>query len=200
VSQLFHPLFDLRDGGFLIFCVVIGLLWVFGSCFHIGRDFRRALMMDPVTYADSKPPTFTRVICAISWLTIGITFFPSLAFEDYFVFHRPQTPIPAEDRTYALSVHGTTVYLTPQEHALVSNNWMAVFAACFFIFGAIRMDGDPFANKFGDVPAEAIPKSVLKPRPAAWLSGVQILLIVSGYVAALLTLMAVLIVRAFVPH
>ena len=156
--------------------------------------------MDPVTYADSKPPTFRRVIYAISWLTMGITLFPSLAFEDYFVFHRPQTPIPAEDRIYALSVHGTTVYLTPQEHVLASNNWMAVFVACFFIFGAIRMDGDPFANKFGDVPAEALPKSVLKPRPAEWLSGVQILLIVSGYFAALLTLMGVLIVRAFVPH
>jgi hypothetical protein len=129
-----------------------------------------------------------------------ITFVPYLAFQDYFVFHRPRKPIPAEDRTYALFVHGFTVYLTPQEHALVSNNWMAVFVGCFFIFSAIRMDGDPFGSKFGDIPVEALPKSVLKPRPAEWLSGVQILLIVSGYFVALLTLMAVLIVRAFVPH
>jgi len=131
VTRLVQPLLDLRDGGFLIYCVVIGSLWVFGSCFQIARAFRRALKMDPVTYADGKPPTLRRVIYAISWLTMGITFFPYLAFQDYFVFHRPQMPIPAEDRIYALFVHGTTVYLTPQEHAIVSNNWMAVFVGCF---------------------------------------------------------------------
>jgi hypothetical protein len=200
VSRLVQPLLDLRDGGFLIFFVVFGLLFVVGTCFQVARAFRRALKIDPLTYADSKPPTFRRVIYAICCLTIALTFFPHLVFQEYFVFHRPRSPRPAEHRTCALSVHGTTVYLTPQEHVLVSNNWMAVFFGCFFILVTIRMDGDPFGSEFGDVRVESLPKSVLKTLPADWPSGMQIFLIISGYFAALLTLLAVLDVRAFVEH
>jgi hypothetical protein len=135
------------------------------------------------------------VISAISWLTMGMTFFPYIAFQDYFVFHRPRNPTP--DRTYALFVHGTTVYLTPQEHMLTSNYWMAVFIICFLLFRVSRMDGDPFASKFGDVHAEVLPKSVLKPHRADSLSGAQIFLILAGYFVALLVLMVFLIVQAF---
>ena len=72
--------------------------------------------------------------------------------------------------------------------------------AVFFILVVIRMDGDPFGDRFEDVPAEALPKSLLKERPADWVSGAQIFLVVTGYFAALVTVMVFLIVRAFVPH
>jgi hypothetical protein len=62
------------------------------------------------------------------------------------------------------------------------------------------MDGDPFDDRFEDVPAEALPKSLLKERSADWVSGVQIFLVVTGYFAALVTVMVFLIVRALVPH
>jgi hypothetical protein len=112
----------MRDDGFFIFCVAFGLLFLAAVCVHVARSFKRALKIDPVTYADSRPPTLRRVIFAICCLTIALTFFPYLTFQDYFVFHRPRKPIPAEHRTYALFVHGTTVYLTHQEHVLVSND------------------------------------------------------------------------------
>jgi hypothetical protein len=200
VSVLVRSLLDMRDDGFFIFCVSFGLLFLAAVCVHVARSFKRALKIDPVTYADSRPPTLRRVIFAICCLTIALTFFPYLTFQDYFVFHRLRKPIPAEHRTYALFVHGTTVYLTHQEHVLVSNDWMALYLGCFFILVVIRMDGDPFGDRFEDAPAEALPKSLLKERPADWVSGAQIFLVVSGYFAALVTVMVFLIVRAFVPH
>jgi hypothetical protein len=154
-------------------------------------------MTDPITYAGGKPPSLRRIVFTICWLTMGMALFTSIAFQSYFIGHRPAQAIPSEGRIYPLFVHGYTVYLTSQEHVLVSRDWMMVFAICFLFSMSIKMEGNPFASKLGDVPLGALPQSMIKPNPSGWLSGLQVLLILGGYFVALLTLMAVLIGRAF---
>ena len=93
--------------------------------------------------------------------------------------------------------HGYVVYLTSREHVLVSNYWMLVVGISFLFAFNIAREGDPFASKLSEVPEGALPKSLIKPAPIGWLSGKQILLIIGGYLAALLSLIAILIFRAF---
>jgi hypothetical protein len=137
------------------------------------------------------------MVLTVGWLTFGVGLFTSIVFQSYFIGHRPPHPIPSESRIYPLFVHGYIVYLTSREHALVSRDWMIVAMTCFVIVWSISKDGDPFASKFSDTPVEALPHSMIKPSPPGWLSGLQISLILGGYFVALLTLMAVLIARAF---
>jgi hypothetical protein len=74
---------------------------------------------------------------------------------------------------------------------------MIVFGICFLFLWTIKNEGDPFASKLGEVPLGALPQSMIKPNPAGWISGTQVLLILGGYFVGLLTLMVVLIGRAF---
>ena len=167
------------------------------SCVHSIREYRRALMTDPITYAGRRPPTLRRMVLTIGWLTFGMTFFASIVFQLYFIGHRPPHAIPSEGRIYPLMVHGYVVYLTSREHVLVSRDWMIDFVICFLFVWSIKNEGDPFASKFKDTPVAALPHSMIKPSPPSWQSGLQISLILGGYFVALLTLMAVLIARAF---
>jgi hypothetical protein len=134
------------------------------------------------------------MICS---LTMVMTFFTSIAFQLYFIGHRPPYAIPSEGRIYPFSEHGYIVYLTSHEHVLVSSDWLIVSGICSLLIWSIKNEGDPFASKMGDVPLGALPRSMIKPNPAGWTSGLQVLLILGGYFVALLTLMAVLIGRAF---
>lgn len=138
-----------------------------------------------------------RMVFTICSLTFGIGLFTSIAFQSYFIGHRPPQAIPSEGRIYPLFVHGYIVYLTAREHVLVSSDWMIVSGICFLFIWTIKMEGDPFASKFTDTPVGALPRRMVKPNPAGWLSGLQVSLILGGYFVALLTLMAVLIGRAF---
>jgi hypothetical protein len=154
-------------------------------------------MTDPIVYTSGKPPVLRRLVLTICSLTMATTFFTSIAFEEYFIGHRPPQAIPSEGRIYPLLVHGYVVYLTSREHVLVSRDWMLLFGICFLFVWSIKNEGDPFASKFKDTPVGALPHSMIKPNPPGWLSGLQISVILGGYFAALLTLMAVLIARAF---
>jgi hypothetical protein len=137
------------------------------------------------------------MVLTIGWLTFGVGLFTSIIFQTYFDGHRPPHPIPSEGRIYPLFVHGDIVYLTSREHALVDSDWLIVSGICFLFIWPIMMEGDPFASKFSDTPVGALPHSMIKPNPAGWLSGLQVLLILGGYFLALLALVAVLIWRAF---
>ncbi len=184
--------------GRLLFCIVpFGLVWIAGVCAHSIRVYRRALLNDPIIYAGGKPPTLRRIVQTVSWLTFGLAFFTPITFQLYFVGHRPPYAIPFEGRIYPLNVKGQVVYLTSGEAALVSENWIWLAFICFlFVFGVAR-EGNPFASKLSDVPEGALPKSLIRPAPSGWLTGKQILLIIGGYFAALLSLIAFLIGRAF---
>jgi hypothetical protein len=195
-TKSLYDLWTANYGGFLFF-VALGLFWIWQACVHGVRTYRRALVTDPIVYAGRKPPTLRRMVLTICWLTFGISLFSSLAFQSYFIGHRPPHPIPSEGRIYPLFEHGYIVYLTSREHVLVSRDWMIVVFACFLVIWSIQNEGDPFASKFSDTPVGALPRSLLKPSPAGWLSGLQVLLILGGYFVGLLTLMAVLIARAF---
>jgi hypothetical protein len=192
-----HDLWTANDSGFLFYFVVLGIVWIGGVCVHGIRVYRRALLSDPIIYAGSKPPTLSRIVQTLSWLTFGIAFFTTITFQLYFVGHRPPHPIPSEGRIYPLNIHGYLVYLTSREHALVSVNWMVLAGICFLFAYSIAREGDPFASKLSDVPEGALPKNLIKPAPSGWLSGIQILLIIGGYLTALLLLISILIFRAF---
>ena len=193
-----HELWTANDGGFLFSFAVLGLVWMSLGCSQSIRAYRRALMTDPITYAGGEPPTIRRMVFIICWLTFGMALFTLITFQLYFIGHRPPHAIPSDGRIYPLFVHGYVVYLTSQEHVLVSGDWMMVSVTCFLIAMSIKMEGDPFASKLGDAPLGALPRSMIdKPTPASSLSGLQVLLILGGYFVSFLTLMAVLIARAF---
>jgi hypothetical protein len=192
-----HDLWTANYGGFLFYFVGLGLFWIGGACIHSVRVYRRAFLTDPVIYAHGKPPTLRRIVQTICWLTFGIALFTDMAFESFFVGHRPTHSIASEGRIYPLNVHGYVVYLTSREHVLVGSYWFAAAIICFLFAFSIAKEGDPFASKLSNIPEGALPKSFIKPAPTGWLSGKQILLIVGGYLAALLLLIAILIFRAF---
>jgi hypothetical protein len=192
-----HDLWTANYGGLLFYFIGLGLFWIGGACVHSIRVYRQALLTDPIMYAGGRPPTLRRIVQTVCWLTFGIALFTDIAFESYFVGHRPPHSIPSEGRIYPLNVHGYVVYLTSREHVLVSNYWMLVAGICFLFAFRIAREGDPFASKLSDVPAGALPRSAIKPAAAGWLSGKQILLIIGGYFVALLSLIAFLIGRAF---
>ncbi len=192
-----RDLWTANDGGFLFYFAVLGPVWIGGVCVQSIRAYRRALASDPIVYAGEKPPTLRRMVITICWLTFGMALFTWITFKSYFIGHRPPHAIPSEGRIYPLLVHGYVVYLTSREHVLVSSGWMLVSATCLLIAISIKMEGDPFSSKLNDVPLGALPRSMIKPTPAGWLSGVQVLLILGGYFVAFLTLMGVLIARAF---
>jgi hypothetical protein len=52
---------------------------------------------------------------------------------NYFGFHRPRNPIPAEGRVYPFNDHGTLVYLSRAEHLLV-DLWF-----CYVLIGILIM-------------------------------------------------------------
>jgi hypothetical protein len=192
-----HDLWTANYGGVLFYSIGLGLFWIGGACVHSVRVYRRALLTDPVIYAEGKPPTLRRILQTLCWLTFGIALFTNIAFESLFAGHRPPHSIPSEGRIYPLNVHGYVVYLSSREHVLVSNYWMLVAGICLLFAFTIARDGDPFASKLSNVPEGALPRSFIKPAPSGWLSGKQILLIIGGYLAALLLLIATLIGRAF---
>ena len=194
--MLLHDLWTANYGGFLFFSIGLGLFWIGGASLHSVRVYRRALLTDPVIYTHGKPPTLRRIVQTLSWLTFGIALFTEMAFESFFVGHRPTHSIPSEGRIYPLNVHGYLVYLTSGEHVVVSNYWMLVAGIAFLFAYSIAREGDPFASELSDLPEAALPKSLIKPAPSGWLSGKQILLVIGGYLAALLLLIAILIFRA----
>jgi hypothetical protein len=192
-----HDLWTANYGGFLFFSLGLGLFWIGGACIHSVRVYRRALLTDPVIYAHGKPPTLRRIVQTLSWLTFGIALFTTMAFDSYFKGHRPPHAIPSKGLLYPLTGHGYVVYLTSREHVLVSNYWMLVAGIAFLFAYNIAREGDPFASKLSNIPEGALPKSFIKPAPSGWLTGKQILLIIGGYLAALLLVIAILIFRAF---
>jgi hypothetical protein len=192
-----HDLWTANYGGFLFYSVGLGLFWIGCVGLHSLRVYHRALLTDPIMYAGGKPPTLRRIVQTISWLTFGIALFTTMAFDSYFKGHRPPHAIPSKGLLYPLTGHGYVVYLTSREHVLVSNYWMLVAGISLLFAFSIAREGDPFASKLSDVPEGALPKSMIKPPPKGWLSGIQILMIVLGYLVALLSLIATLIGRAF---
>jgi len=60
---------------------------------------------------------------------------------NYFGFHRPRTPIPAEGRLYPFNDHGTVVYLTRAEHLLTVDLWF------YYVFAGLLIMA--FAKKGG---------------------------------------------------
>jgi hypothetical protein len=192
-----HDLWTANYGGFLFFSAGLGIFWIGGACVHSIRVYRRAFLTDPIMYAGGKPPTLRRIAQTICWLTFGIALFTTMAFDSYFKGHRPPHAIPSKGLIYPLTGSGYVVYLTSREHVLVSNYWMFVAVICFLFAFNIAREGDPFASKLSDVPEGALPKSLIKQAPSGWPSGKQILLIIGGYLAVLLIVIAILIFRAF---
>ena len=191
-----HDLWTANYGGFLFFSVGLGLFWIGGACVYSIRVYRRALLTDPIVYAGGKPPTLRRIVQTLSWLTFGIALFTTMAFDSYFKGHRPHHAVPSRGLLYPVTGQGYVVYLTSREHVLVSNYWMLVAGISFLFAFTIAREGDPFASKLSE-PEGALPKSLIKPAPSGWLSGKQLLLIIGGYLGALLFLIAILIFRAF---
>jgi len=59
------------------------------------------------------------------------------AASTYFYSHRPVAPCAEENRTYALNIHGLTVYLTREEHRLI--DWTFVATFCFYAVTVILL-------------------------------------------------------------